>query len=65
MLIVMLSFVLFNGESMRQVGSDFAGLFGFAGLPAVTRETLYYLLLCLYAFPLSLPQQSAHSQACP
>ena len=43
MLIVMLSFVLFNGESMGQVGSDFAGLFGFAGLPAVTRETLYYL----------------------
>ena len=43
MLIVVLSFVLFNGESMGQVGSDFAGLFGFAGLPAVTRETLYYL----------------------
>ena len=43
MLIVVLSFVLFNGESLSQVGSDFAGLFGFGGLPAVTAETLYYL----------------------
>ena len=43
MLIVVLSFVLFNGESLAQVGSDFAGLFGFGGLPAVTAETLYYL----------------------
>ena len=54
MLIVVLSFVLFNGESMGQVGSDFAGLFGFAGLPAVTRETLYclrsYGLLFLIGF---------------
>ena len=43
MLLVVLSFVLFNGESLSQVGSDFAGLFGFAGLPVVTPETLYYL----------------------
>ena len=43
MLIVVLSFVLFNGESLAQIGGDFAGLFGFGGLPAVTAETLYYL----------------------
>ena len=43
MLLVVLSFVLFNGESLSQVGSDFAGLFGFAGLPVVTPETLYHL----------------------
>ena len=43
LLAIGLSFVLFNGESFAQVGSDFAGLFGMAGLPMVTTETLYYL----------------------
>ncbi len=43
LLVVCLSFVLFNAESLAQAGSDFAALFGFAGLPLVTRATLYYL----------------------
>ena len=43
LLAVVLSFVLFNGDSLSQVGADFAGLFGFGGVPAVTTETLYYL----------------------
>ena len=43
LLAVVLSFVLFNGENMAQVAGDFAGLFGFGGLPGVTAETLYYL----------------------
>ena len=43
MLIIVMSFVLFNGDSLSQVGADFAGLFGFAGLPAVNAQTLYYL----------------------
>ena len=43
LLAVVLSFVLFNGESLSQAGSDLASLFGFAGLPAVTVQTLYYL----------------------
>ena len=43
MLLIVLSFVLFNAESLSQAGADFAGLFGFGGLPAVTAETLYYL----------------------
>ncbi len=43
LLVVTLSFVLFNAESMAQAGSDFAALFGLAGLPMVTKETLYYL----------------------
>ena len=43
MLVVVLSFVLFNADSLAQAGSDFAGLFGFGGLPATTGETLYYL----------------------
>ena len=43
LLIVMLGFVLFNAESITQAGSDLAAMFGFAGLPMVTEETLYYL----------------------
>ena len=46
LLVVVLSFVLFNAESMAQAGSDFAALFGFGGLPMVTAETLYYLRSC-------------------
>ena len=43
MLLIILSFVLFNAEDLSQAGQDFAGLFGFGGLPAVSAETLYYL----------------------
>lgn len=43
LLAVILSFVLFNADSFSQAGGDFAALFGFAGLPLVTPETLYYL----------------------
>ncbi len=43
LLAVVISFVLFNAESIHEAGSDLAGMFGFAGIPLVTRETLYYL----------------------
>ena len=43
LLVIVLSFVLFNAQSMAQAGSDFAALFGMAGLPAVTSQTFYYL----------------------
>jgi len=43
LLIVVLSFVLFNAETLSQAATDFASLFGFGKLPAVTTETLYYL----------------------
>ena len=43
LLAVMLSFVLFNGESLAQAGQDFAGLFGFGGLSVISAETVYYL----------------------
>ena len=43
LLAVILSFVLFNAESLSQAGGDFAALFGFAGLPLLTKETAYYL----------------------
>ena len=47
LLLICLSFVLFNAESISQAGSDMAGMFGFAGVPLVNAESLYYL--CSYA----------------
>ncbi len=43
MLTVIISFVIFNADSMAQAGSDLAGMFGIAGLPLVTQQSLYYL----------------------
>ena len=43
LLAVILSFVLFNAETLAQAGSDFAALFGFGGLPLFSKETGYYL----------------------
>ncbi len=43
LLIVVLGFVLFNADTIAQAGGDIAALFGFAGLPLVSGETLYYL----------------------
>ena len=43
LLAVVLSFVLFNAESLAQAGSDLAAMFGFAGLPVVSAQTMYYL----------------------
>ena len=44
LLAVVLSFVLFNAEDFTQLGSDFAGLFGLAGIPFAGKETFYRLL---------------------
>ncbi len=38
-----ISFVIFNGESLAQIATDFSGMFGFSGLPLVSLETVYYL----------------------
>ena len=43
LLAVILSFVLFNADTLAQAGGDFAALFGRAGLPLFTVETGYYL----------------------
>ncbi len=43
LLAVVISFVLFNAESIHQAGTDLAGMFGFGGLPLITRESVYYL----------------------
>ena len=43
LLIVALGFVLFNAVDLSQALSDVGGMFGFAGVPLVTQQTLYYL----------------------
>ena len=47
---VMLSFVIFNGETLGQAFSDIAGLFGGGGIPLVSQEALY----CLSSFKIVL-----------
>ena len=43
LLAVVVSFVLFNAESLAQAGSDLAGMFDFGGVPLTSAESLYYL----------------------
>ena len=43
LLIVCLSFVLFNADSLSQALGDMAGMFGLTGVPLVSAESLYYL----------------------
>ena len=54
LLVVVLGFVLFNAKDLNQALGDLAGMFGLAGVPLVTAETLYYLrsygLLFIAAF---------------
>ena len=43
LVLVAISFVLFNATSLSQAGSDIGGMFGFGHVPLVSGETLYYL----------------------
>ena len=43
LLLVVISFVLFNAETLSQAGSDLAGMFGFGSVPVISPETIYYL----------------------
>lgn len=43
LLAVVLSFVLFNADSLSQAAGDVSAMFGLAGLPLATEETWYYL----------------------
>ena len=43
LLAVMLSFVLFNADSLPQAGADIAGLFGYGGIPLASAPAWYYL----------------------
>ena len=50
LLAVVLSFVLFNADSLSQAGRDFAGMFGFGGLPLISAPTVYYLKSYAFLF---------------
>ena len=54
LLAVMVSFVLFNAASLAQAAGDLAGMFGLAGAPLVTGETLYYLRSYLAVFAIAV-----------
>ena len=54
LLAVCISFVLFNAESIAQAGNDLTAMFGFAGLPVITGETLYYLRSFVVLFALGI-----------
>ena len=43
MTIVIISFVIFNADSMTQAGTDLAAMFGIAKLPILNTEAIYYL----------------------
>ena len=65
LLLVMLSFVLFNADSISQAARDIGGLFGVGGIPAVSKAAVYYLrsygLLFVFGFlgATPLPKQIA------
>ena len=43
LVILLISFVLFNASSLSQAAADVGGMLGLGGLPAVSAESLYYL----------------------
>jgi len=43
MILVIISFVIFNADTLTQAGKDISGMFGFANLPAAGTEAIYYL----------------------
>ena len=43
LLVVCISFVIFNADNMAQALQDIGGMFGFAGVPLVSAQAVYYL----------------------
>lgn len=43
LLLVIISFVIFQANDMSQAGSDIACMFGFGNLPVISAEAVYYL----------------------
>lgn len=43
LIIVMISFIIFNGESFAQIVQNIGGLIGIGEIPLVSNESLYYL----------------------
>ncbi len=43
LIIVIISFIIFNGETSKEIFKNIGGLFGIGGIPLVSSESLYYL----------------------
>lgn len=43
LIIVMISFIIFNGESFSQIMQNIGGLMGIGGIPLNSQESIYYL----------------------
>ncbi len=43
LLLVLVSFVIFNAESLGQAGTQILSMFGMGGLPAVSQESIFFL----------------------
>ena len=54
LVIIAISFVLFNATSLTQAATDIGGLFGMVGAPLVNAQTLYYLRSYAGVFLLAL-----------
>ena len=52
--VIMLSFVVFNAADLTAAGHEIGAMFGLAGLPLVTGETLYYLRSFALLFVLAM-----------
>ena len=42
LIIVMISFIIFNGENFTQIMQNIGGLIGIGGIPLVSKESIYY-----------------------
>lgn len=42
LIIVMISFIIFNGENFTQIMKNIGGLIGIGGIPLVSKESIYY-----------------------
>ena len=51
---VIISFVIFNGNSMAEIVGDVGGMLGFGGVSFITAETLYYLKSYALVFVLAI-----------
>lgn len=54
MFLVIISFVIFNASDMAQAFADLGGMFGFAGVPVLSAEFVYYLRSYLLVIVLAI-----------
>ena len=53
-ILVMISFIIFNGNSTEEIMNHLAGLVGLNGIPFISQETIYYLKSYLMIFIIAI-----------